>query len=218
MRRILLFSAFVLLLVSMWLALTVAEIAGPASNPDSPVRNIIYAHVPSSICALLCFVVLLVASVGYLATAKPIWDLVAAASAEVGTIFATILNATGMVFSRAEWNVWWTPSPRLISSAILWFLYVVYLILRASLPGSQYHRARICAVFGIIAFLDVPMVFISARFMPDIHRPSLSFDSSWQTVALMLSMIATVLLAAALIWLKTDLLKNKARLEEESAY
>lgn len=218
MRRILLLSAFVLLLVSMWMALTLGQIAGPPANPDSPVRNIIYTHVPSSICALLCFVVLLVASVGYLATAKQIWDLVAAASAEVGTIFATTLNATGMLFSRAEWNVWWTPSPRLISSAILWSLYIVYLILRASLPGSQYRRARVCAVFGIIAFLDVPMVFISARFMPDIHRPTFSFDSSWHTMALMSSMVATALLAATLIWLRTDLLKNEARLEEQSDY
>jgi len=216
MRRTVLSLAFVLLVVSMWMALTVGQIAGPSANPQSPVRNIIYAHVPSSICALLCFVVLLVASISYLCTARPVWDRVAAASAEVGTVFATILNATGMVFSRAEWNVWWTPSPRLVSSAILWFLYIVYLILRASLPGSQYRRARVCAVFGIIAFLDVPMVFISARFMPDIHRPSFSFDSSWQAMALILSMVATVLLAMTLIWLRADLLKNKASLEEES--
>jgi heme exporter protein C len=209
MRRLLLLLAFVLLLLSMWMALTLGQI--------TPVkRNILYVHVPSSICALLCFVVLLVASIGYLATEKPIWDLVGAASAEVGIVFATILNLTGMIFSRAEWNIWWTPSPRLITSAILWFLYIVYLILRANLPDSQQRRARVCAVFGIIAFLDVPMVVISARFMPDIHRPNFSFESSWQSSVLMLSMAATALLAAVLIWLKTDILKNKARLEKES--
>lgn len=211
MRRILLLLTFVLLLVSMWMALNIGQI--------TPVkRNILYAHVPSSICALLCFVVLLVASIGYLCTAKPSWDLVAAASAEVGAVFATILNVTGMIFSRAEWNIWWTPSPRLITSAVLWFLYFVYLILRVSIPDSQRRRARVCAVFGIIAFLDVPMVVISARFMPDIHRPSFSFDSPWQSVALILSIAATVLLATVLIWLKTDLSKNKAKLEKESTY
>ncbi len=211
MRRILLLLTFVLLLVSMWMALNIGQI--------TPVkRNILYAHVPSSICALLCFVVLLVASIGYLCTAKPSWDLVAAASAEVGAVFATILNVTGMIFSRAEWNIWWTPSPRLITSAVLWFLYFAYLILRVSIPDSQRRRARVCAVFGIIAFLDVPMVVISARFMPDIHRPSFSFDSPWQSVALILSIAATVLLATVLIWLKTDLSKNKAKLEKESTY
>ena len=213
MRRILLVLAFILLLGSMWLALTFGQIDGPPANPDSPVRNILYTHVPSSICALLCFVVLLVSSIAYLCTNKQKWDFLAAASAEVGTLFATVLNATGMIFSRAEWNIWWTPSPRLITSAILWFLYIVYLILRTNLPGSPQRRARICAVFGILAFLDVPMVFVSARFLPDIHRPNFSLESSWQTATLMLSMVATLLLASILIWLRTDIQKAQTQLE-----
>ena len=216
MRKILLLLTFVLMLISLWMGLTLGRIMGPVANPDSPVRNILYAHVPSSICALLCFVVLLVVSIAYLCTNKQSLDFVATASAEVGAVFATVLNATGMIFSRAEWGVWWTPSPRLVSSAILWFLYIVYLILRANLPGSPQRKARICAVFGIIAFLDVPMVFISARFLPDIHRPNFSLESSWQTATLMLSMVSVLLMAALLIWLKTDVLKNKAVLEKES--
>ncbi|MDD5457999.1 MAG: cytochrome c biogenesis protein CcsA [Phycisphaerae bacterium] len=209
MRRALLLLAFILLLGSMWIALTLGQI--------TPVkRNILYAHVPSSICALLCFVVLLIASIGYLKTNRQIWDIVAVASAEVGAVFATILNATGMIFSRAEWNIWWTPSPRLVSSAILWFLYVAYLIMRSSLPVSQHKKARVCAVLGIIAFLDVPMVIISARFIPDIHRANFTFDSPWQSAGLMLSMAAMVFIAANMIWLKTDILKNKTRFEKES--
>lgn len=214
MRRILLFLACVLFLASMWLSLTIGRIEGPLNNPESVVRNILYTHVPSSICALLCFVVLLVGSIGYLCTSKLKWDMLAAAAGEVGAVFATILNATGMIFSRAEWGLWWTPSARLITSAILWFLYVVYLILRtASLPGSRHRRAQICAVFGIIAFLDTPMVYISARLIPDIHRPSFSFGSNEQRITFMLAMVATLLLAAVMIWLRTDILKNKANLE-----
>jgi heme exporter protein C len=208
MRRLLSATAIALLMVSTWIGLTQGQIV--------PVqRNVLYVHVPNSVCALLCFVVLLVASIGVLAAGRQTWDLAAAASAEVGFVFATILNATGMIFSRAEWNVWWTPSPRLVTSAILWFLYAVYLILRVSLPGAPYRRARICAVFGIIAFLDVPLVFVSARFLPDMHRPSFSLDSAWQTAALMLGMVGTSLLAAALIWLRTSLLRDTLKLEEE---
>ncbi len=213
MRNLLLFITLVLLLTSTWMAMTKGKIEGPSANPDSPVRNIIYTHVPSSICSLFCFVILLVASIAYLISSKQSWDYVATATAEVGTIFATVLNATGMIFSRAEWGVWWTPSPRLISSAILWFLYVVYLILRSSLPGSKQRRARICAVFAIIAFLDVPMVYISARYMEDIHKASFSFENSWQTGALVIGIISTILLAAFLIWIKTDILKLKLKLQ-----
>jgi heme exporter protein C len=197
MRRIILFGAFILLIFSMWAALYPGQV--------TPVqRNIIYVHVPSSICALLCFVVLLVASIGYLITDKPKWDHLAEASAEVGAVFATVLNLTGMIFSRAEWGPW--------------CLYVVYLILRNSISNSQRLRARVCAVFGIIAFIDVPMVYISARFLPDIHRPNFSFDSPWQRVAFISGIFATMLLAATLIWIKTDILKNKAKLEQESIF
>ncbi len=208
MRRLLLALAFLLLIASTLIGLTRGQI-------DPLQRNILYVHVPNSVCALLCFVVVLVTSVGYLATGKQTWDLAAAAAAEAGFVFATILNATGMIFSRAEWNVWWTPSPRLVTSAILWFLYAVYLILRVSLPGGQRRAARLCAVFGIIAFLDVPLVYISARFIPDIHRPNFSFDSAWQTAALMLGMAGTTLLAAGLIWLRASLLRGALKLEQE---
>ncbi len=214
MRRVLIIAVLALLAGSTALALTKGRIAGPEGNPDSVVRNILYAHVPSSICSLLCFAVLLVTSIGYLVTEKPSWDLTAAASAEVAALFATVLNLTGMVFAKAEWDAWWSPSPRLISSAILWFLAVVYLILRTSVSGSHHHRARVCAVFGIIAFLDVPMVYISARFIPEIHRPNFAFGSDWQRIAFVMGIHAVILLAALLIWLRTDVLKMKARLED----
>lgn len=208
MRRLLMSLAILTLIASTWIGLTRGQIV--------PVqRNVLYVHVPNSVGALLCFAVLMIASIGYLVTGRQLYDLIAAASVEVATVLASILNATGMVFSRAEWNVWWTPSPRLVSSALLWFLCVVYLILRTSLPGSHRRRARICAVFGIIAFLDVPLVYISARFIPDIHRPNFSFDSAWQTAALLLGLAGTMLLAGALIWLRTDLLRRRLELESQ---
>ena len=215
MRPILLVFAMGLILASMWTALTVGQIQGPPANPDSVVRNIIYIHVPSSICAMLCFVVLLVTSIGYLATSRRIWDQVSVAAAEVGVVFAAILNLTGSIFSRAEWGIWWTPSPRLISAALLWFLYVVYLILRSSLEGSADKKAKICAVYGIIAFLDVPMVYISARYLPVVHRATFSFDAAGQRAAFFLSMAAMALLASLLIWIRTDFLQIKTRFEEQ---
>ena len=215
MRRVFLLVTFILLTVSMWVALTAGQIEGPPANPASVVRNIIYAHIPSSICSLLCFVVLLVAGIAYLCTGSEKWDILANASAEVGAIFATVLNLTGSIFSRAEWGIWWTPSPRLVTAAILWFLYIVYLILRSSLAGSEKRRARICAVFAIIAFLDVPMVLISARFIPDIHRANFQFTLSGQRLAFFLSMFATVLLAAMLMWIRTEILTCRTKLQQQ---
>lgn len=207
MRRITMALAFVLLLVSAWLGLTLGQV-------DPPVKNLIYFHVPSSICALLCFTVVLVGGIAYLAGKKLFWDHLAAASAEVGLVCATVLNLTGSVFSREQWGVWWTPDPRLITSAILWFLYVAYLILRASITSTR-RKAQICAVFGIVAFLDVPMVYISARFLKGMHPPSATFTEPIQNVAFGLSILGAVLLATVLIWLRYDVFKAKAALDEE---
>ena len=198
------------------MAFTLGQVVATEKNITVE-KNIVYVHVPSAICASLCFVVLLVAGIGYLWTNKLIWDHIGAASAEVGFVFATILNATGSIFARPFWQTWWTPSPRLISSAVLWFLCVAYLILRASIQSPQ-RRPRICAVFGIIAFLDVPMLFLSARVTKDMHIANVSFESAWQGASFGLSILGTLFLAALLVWLKVDILKNKAELESELIY
>jgi heme exporter protein C len=213
MRRILLLITFALLLISTWMAFTVGQVV-PAEKNITFEKNIVYVHVPSAICSTLCFLVLLVAGICYLVTNKPIWDYIGAASAEAALVFSTVLNATGSIFSRPFWNTWWTPSPRLISSAILWFLCVAYLILRANIQNPRY-RARICAVFGIIAFLDVPMIFITARLMTDQHIANVEFESAWQSASFGLTILSIALLAALLIWLKTDIFKSKAIFENE---
>ena len=207
MRRILMCLTFILLVTSTWLALTAGQV-------EYLVKNLVYFHVPSSISALLCFALVLIGGIGFLFSKKLAWDHFAAAAAEVGLVCACVLNLTGSVFSREQWGTWWTPEPRLITSAILWFLYVAYLILRASITSAR-RRAQICAVFGIIAFLDVPMVYISARFIQGMHPKAATFTSDIQNAAFGLSILGVLLLVTVLIWLKYDILKNKAALEEE---
>ena len=215
MRRILILLAMTLLLVSTWIALTKGRVEpGESESNITHEKNIVYIHVPSAICSSICFAVLLVSGIGYLWTKSLVWDYVGAASAEVALVLATVLNVTGSIFARSFWQTWWTPSPRLVSSAILWFLCVAYMILRASIPSAQ-RRARLCAVFGIIAFIDVPMLYISARMIGDMHISNVSFESGWQSAAFGMAILGTLVLAASLIWLKVDILKVRGQLESE---
>lgn len=200
MRKYLLAAGFILLAVSSWLIFTAAAVE-PAR------RNMIYIHVPASICSLACFTVLFICSVQYLRTSRAKWDCVSAACSEAGLIFATLLNVTGMLFAHLEWGLWWTPSVRLISSAAMWFLYLAYIVLRSSLPAGR-KQARVCAVFAVIAFIDVPLVIISARFMRDIHRPGFSFQSSWQFVALALAVAGVLIVTAVLVSVRASRLNR----------
>jgi heme exporter protein C len=205
MRFFLLGINLFLVVISSLMVLTVGAVE-PAE------RNIIYIHAPAAICSLVCFCVLFAGSVQYLRTKNQKWSFIAAASGEVGFVFATVLNITGMIFAYIEWGMLWTPSPRLVSSAALWFLLAAYLILRVSFT-NQRRKEQISAVFGIVAFIDVPLVVISARLVRDIHRPSLSFDTVGQILAFLLVIFATGFLAALLIWIRSDILKIKNEMD-----
>jgi heme exporter protein C len=61
-------------------------------------------------------------------------------------------------------GVW---DPRLTTTLILWFLYAGYLVLRQAIPG--YRGAMAAAVFAILAYVDVPVVYFSVRWWRGIH-------------------------------------------------
>jgi heme exporter protein C len=66
------------------------------------------------------------------------------------------------------WGIWWTWDARLTSTFILWLLYACFLLLR-TLVEEPDRRALFSALFGIFAFLDVPLVFGSIRWWRTQH-------------------------------------------------
>jgi heme exporter protein C len=164
-----------------WLA-TFALLAGaivmifayvPTEATMGPIQKIFYVHLPCAIATFLACVVSFVASIAYAARRDMKWDRLAAAAARVAVAFCSIVLVTGMIWGRSAWGQWWTWSPRLTFSLVLWLLYIVYLMTRASIQSPE-RRALVSAVYGIVAFLDVPLVYLSVRLMPDIHPISVS--------------------------------------------
>jgi len=145
----------------------------PVEATMGPIQKIFYLHLPVAINTFLACLVVFIASVGFLWQRKAWWDDLAYAAAKVAVQFCTVVLATGMIWGKSAWGQWWTWSPRLTFSLALWLLYVVYLIVRLSVE-SRARRAVISAVYGVVAFLDVPLVYLSARLMPDIHPGSVS--------------------------------------------
>jgi heme exporter protein C len=83
-------------------------------------------------------------------------------------LFTTIVLLTGPVWGKAAWNTYWTWDPRLTTTLVLWFIYVAYLVVRGSAEGGE-RKARLAAAFGIIGWVDVPIVFLSIRWWRTIH-------------------------------------------------
>lgn len=94
-------------------------------------------------------------------------DAFALASAEITVLYASVGLATGMLWGRAAWGIWWTWDPRLTTYLLLWLLYVSYLLLRKLTTGDQ--KAVLSAVLAIFAAIDIPICFMSIRWWRTQH-------------------------------------------------
>lgn len=200
--------------LAMLVALYLVLVWVPNERTMGIVSRIFYFHVASAWNAFLAFFVVLVASIAYLWRRRLPWDVLAGASAEVGVLFTTMALVSGTLWMRPVWNVWWTWDPRLTTTTVLWFLYAGYLVLRGAVEGED-RRARLSAVFGIVAFVDVPIVFLSIRWWRTIHPQVLAPGdirlAPEMLVTLLVSVGAFTLLYALLCAMSYRV--GKARLE-----
>jgi len=137
-------------------------------------------------CALFSFL--------YLLKRTPEMDTLAVAGAEVGTLFNSLVLATGMIWAKYAWGTWWTWEPRLTATFILWFLFIGYHLLRASLDNPE-TRARFSAVLAILAILDIPIIFLSVRIWRGIHPNVLQGPNKIQMEPAMIQAWLTALVA-----------------------
>jgi heme exporter protein C len=122
------------------------------------VQKIFYFHVPIAAITFLAVFVLLAASIGYLWTRKAVWDHVSVAATEVGLLFCTLVLITGPIWAKPAWGVWWTWEAKLTTTLILWLLLAGAMLARAY-ASTPDQAARIGSVLGVIAALDVPIVY-----------------------------------------------------------
>jgi heme exporter protein C len=157
-----------ILVLSMTLALYMAFIGAPREAEQKDLQRIFYFHVPAAITGLTAFAINFVASLMYIIRKNRWWDSLAISAAEIGVMFLAMVLVTGPIWAKPVWFIWWTWSPRLTSSLILCLLYIAYLLIRNYIEDPD-RKAAMSAVFGIVAFLDAPLVWFSIRWWRDIH-------------------------------------------------
>jgi len=199
------------LLVGLIMAFGVA----PREVTQGNVQRIMYVHVPLILASYVAFGVLAIASVVYLVRRHPAADRVAHASGEVGVLFVGLGIATGSIWGKPTWGTWWTWDARLTSVAILFVMYLGYLLLRGTIDDPE-RAARYCAVLGIVAALDIPLVHFSVYWWRTLHQPpSLmkpgGFTGSTSILwPLLINLLAFVLLYAYFVARRVRLLRSEA--------
>jgi heme exporter protein C len=140
--------------------------AAPYESTMGLVQKIFYFHVPSWMVMFAAATVCGVASAVYLFGRKPAADRLAVSAAELAAVFGLIGLATGPLWGRKAWGVWWQWDARLTSALIMWLIFLAYLLLRRyGGPGSDKLAAGV-ALFGMA---NVPFVYLSVNWWRTIH-------------------------------------------------
>jgi heme exporter protein C len=130
------------------------------------VSKILYFHAPSGMVMLLSAIVCGVASALYLWRKDPRADRVAIAAAELTALFGFIVIATGPMWARKAWGIWWDWEARLTMSFVGWLISLSYLFVRKYAgPGSDKLAAAL-AVFGAV---NVPFIYVSVNIWRTLH-------------------------------------------------
>lgn len=182
--------------VFMVASLYMALLWAPTEITLGDSQRIFYIHIPLAWLGMLSVIILAIFSIAYLITRNIKWDNLAYSTAELGFILITLVLITGMIWSKAEWTVWWTWDPKLTTTVILWFIYLAYIMLRQYGP-SDLRGASYGAVLGIIGAIDVPMIYMAANWWssahPELNIGPLSDQSSSVNSEMMMTLLVSLI-------------------------
>jgi len=192
-----------LLAVGTYMGLFVA----PPERFMGEVQRIMYVHVPCAWVGMLCYTLAFVMAIVSLWTHRPRYDAIVTAAAEVGVVLNALLLIQGSIWARATWGVWWDWDVRLTTSLVMLLLFAGVLALRSFVDDPS-QRATWTAITTIVAYIDVPLVYLCVRWWRSLHQ----VQSSPETVD-PLMVIPLRLNAFAILFIAIWMIARRTRLE-----
>ncbi len=211
--------------IAAWglLAITVGLGLGlPQTVEQGVYSRLIAVHPPVAWVAYVAVLVTAVASVVWLVprTRSVTADLVAGASAEIGAVFCALMLATGSIWGRPTWGVWWVWDARLTTSALLLAVVLGYLAVRR-IPDPHEVRARRSAWLALAAAVLVPVNHFAVEWWRTLHQgrslaqltPGDDLDGRF-IGAMLLGFVAMTLVYLWLLWHRVRVERLALELEE----
>ena len=193
-----------------------ALVWAPPEREMGDVYRIIYMHVPQVWMAMLALTLNAICSLAYLMKKSWVTDSLAEASAEVGVYFGVVGVTLGAIWAKPTWGVYWDWDPRLTTAAILIVVYTGYLALRGFVEDPE-KRATWSAVMGIIAFVDVPILWYSVQWWNSLHQKQSSPKTVDPQMVMVLRWSAVAFLCLLFVFIWQRYLTAKATRAKEVA-
>ena len=206
-------AAIPLMFAATWATLIYA----PEEKIMGASQRIFYFHVPAAMVTYASVFVLLGASMAYLWTRRVGFDHLAVAATELALLFCTIVLISGPIWAKPAWGVWWTWEARLTTTLVLWLMLAGCLMVRAY-AAERDSGARMAAVIGIMAALDVPIIHKAVQWWrgqhPQVFKPGEESPLAPELkTALLICVAAFFALYALLLTLRASLASLEDRTE-----
>lgn len=163
---------FVIAAVTLLVVGTVwALVFAPADYQQGNSFRIIYIHVPASILAQSCYMMMAVAGAIGLIWKMKVADMVAKSCAPIGATIAILSLVTGAIWGKPTWGSWWVWDARLTSMLILLFLYLGIIALNSAIESEQ-TAAQSTAVLALVGLVNIPIIKYSVDWWNTLHQPA----------------------------------------------
>jgi heme exporter protein C len=177
------------------------------------VSKIFYYHVPIAITFMLSSFVCGIAGIVYLVKRSRGADYVSLAAGELCILLGILVIATGSMWARKTWGVWWVWEARLTITLVMLMLFVAYRLLRRfGGPGTE----TLAAAVSIFSMVLVPFLYWSVNLWRTMHPttevlPRLPPEMLWP---IRLNMLGFFALYTALVLVRARLERSAAALED----
>lgn len=190
-------------------------VVAPPEAMMGDVGRILYVHVPTAWVGLTTYLVAFICAIGALWTGRRGWDAAVEASVEVGVLLNGLLLAQGSIWAKPTWGVYWTWDPRLTTSAVMVVAFAGVLLLRRMTDQPE-RRLTVSSISTIVAFVNVPIVYLSVKWWRTLHQNFSSPDTVSSTMVTPLRVAAFGMLFLAIGMIATRWRIAMAQLAAES--
>lgn len=189
---------FVLAVAFALPGLYIGFFVAPTDFQQGESYRIIFIHVPAAWMSMFIYVVMAFwAGVGLTFNTR-LSSMMAHALAPTGALMTFIALWTGAFWGKPTWGTWWVWDARLTSELILFFLYVGYMALAASIDDVR-RADKASAVLALVGVVNVPIIYFSVQWWNTLHQGA--SVSVTRAPSMATSMLTGMLLMALAFWM-----------------
>jgi len=170
----------------------------------------IYLHVPMAWASYVLYTGAFVSALLYLIRGGEKLDYYVRAFVTIASIYAIFTLVSGMAWASESWGAAWNWDPRETAVLLLLLAYLVYFVLRGSIPDPD-RASSLSAAYAVAAYSMVPVSFIAPRLVESLHPTSKSFGSFMARPEVLKLFVPRVVFATVIALLFTYIAALKLR-------